>query len=150
MPMRSRPSWRAAERVPSRMTRPAAAPPLDVDVAIIGGGIVGASLAAALAGTGLRGAPDLTLRGPARAEEVAINAATAELTVAGEDGERQRVTARLLVGADGADSQVRALARIGACVEDYDQVAVVGNVATDRPHRDIAYERFTRGGPLAV
>src|SRR5881394_1589524 len=54
MSMRSRPSWRAAERVPRRMTRPAAAPPLDVDVAIIGGGLVGASLAAALAGTGVR------------------------------------------------------------------------------------------------
>src|SRR5438105_15588358 len=54
MPMRSRPSWRAAERVPRRMTRPAAAPPLEVDVAIIGGGLVGASLAAALAGTGVR------------------------------------------------------------------------------------------------
>src|SRR5205807_438420 len=91
-----------------------------------------------------------TLRVPARAEELAVNAAAAELTVAGEGGERQRVTARLLVGADGADSQIRALARIGARVEDYDQVAVVANVAADRPHRDIAYERFTRGGPLAV
>src|SRR5436190_1070844 len=168
MPMRSRPSWRAAERVPRRMTRPAAAPPLDVDVAIIGGGLVGASLAAAGQGIDafgyvvanraigaalwerLSGAPELTLRVPARAEEVAINADTAVLTVAGEGGERQRVTARLLVGADGADSQIRALARIGARVEDYDQVAVVANVAADRPHRDIAYERFTRGGPLAV
>jgi 2-octaprenyl-6-methoxyphenol hydroxylase len=224
------------------MSRPAAAAPLEVDVAVIGGGLVGASLAAALAGTGVRlllvesapfvrsgqpsfderttalgnasrrifeslqcwsalapeaaairvihvseagrfgfarldaaeqgidafgyvvanraigaalwerlgRAPDLTLRVPARAEEVAITADSAELTVAGEGGERQRVTARLLVGADGADSQIRALAGIGARVADYDQVAVVANVAADRPHQGIAYERFTRGGPLAV
>jgi 2-octaprenyl-6-methoxyphenol hydroxylase len=35
-------------------------------------------------------------------------------------------------------------------MEDYDQVAVVANVATDQPHQGIAYERFTRRGPLAV
>ena len=222
------------------MTRPAR--PLDVDLAIIGGGLVGASLAAALAGTGVRlllvesapfgrsgqpsfderttalgnasrrifeslgcwdriapeaaairvihvseagrfgfarldaaeqgidafgyvvanraigaalwekltAAPDLTLRVPARAEEVVIGADGAQLTVVGAGGEQDRFAARLVVGADGADSQIRALAGIEAVVEDYDQVAVVANVATDRPHRGVAYERFTRSGPLAV
>ena len=38
----------------SASTTPAAAPAVDVDVAIVGGGLVGASLAAALAPTGLR------------------------------------------------------------------------------------------------
>jgi 2-octaprenyl-6-methoxyphenol hydroxylase len=83
-------------------------------------------------------------------EEVAIGAEAVRLTVVGEGGERERVAARLVVGADGADSQIRALAGIEAAVEDYAQVAVVANVATDRPHRSIAYERFTRSGPLAV
>jgi len=35
-------------------------------------------------------------------------------------------------------------------VEDYDQVAIVANVAADRPHDGTAYERFTPSGPLAV
>ena len=55
-----------------------------------------------------------------------------------------------MVAADGAHSQVRAAAGIAADVEDYDQVAVVANVAADRPHEERAFERFTPSGPLAV
>ncbi len=63
---------------------------------------------------------------------------------------RERVAARLLVAADGAQSQIRTAAGIEAAVEDYDQVAIVANVAADRPHAGLAYERFTAPGPLAV
>ena len=63
---------------------------------------------------------------------------------------RERVEARLLVAADGAHSAVRTAAAIEADVEDYDQVAIVANVAADRPHDGTAYERFTSTGPLAV
>src|SRR6202165_2558152 len=65
-------------------------------------------------------------------------------------GARQPAAARLRVAADGAHSQIRAVAGIEAAVEDYDQLAVVANVATDRAHQGIAYERFTRTGALAV
>jgi len=71
-------------------------------------------------------------------------------TVASAAGEREPVAARLVVAADGAHSQIRAAAGIEADVEDYDQLAVVANVATDRAHQGIAYERFTRTGALAV
>lgn len=98
----------------------------------------------------LAAAPDLTLRAPARAEELSIESEAVRLTVVGTGGEREPFIARLVVGADGADSQIRTLAGIEATVEDYDQVAVVANVAADRAHRDTAYERFTRSGPLAV
>ena len=37
-----------------------------------------------------------------------------------------------------------------ATVEDYDQVALIANLATDRPHDGTAYERFTPSGPLAL
>jgi 2-octaprenyl-6-methoxyphenol hydroxylase len=66
-------------------------------------------------------------------------------TVAGES-----VAARLVVAADGAHSIVRTTAGIEADVEDYEQTAVVANVAADRPHDGTAYERFTDSGPLAV
>ena len=49
--------------------------------------------------------------------------------------------------------RTRACARaagIGAVVEDYGQIALVANVAADRPHDGTAYERFTPAGPLAV
>jgi 2-octaprenyl-6-methoxyphenol hydroxylase len=60
------------------------------------------------------------------------------------------VSARLIVAADGAHSSVRAAAGIEAEVEDYDQIAIVANVAADHPHDGTAYERFTPSGPLAV
>jgi 2-octaprenyl-6-methoxyphenol hydroxylase len=98
----------------------------------------------------LGAAPGLTLKVPARVEELDISAAGVRLGVLSDDGARSAVAARLVVGADGAHSQVRSAAGIAAGVEDYGQVAVVANVATDRPHGGTAYERFTAAGPLAV
>jgi 2-octaprenyl-6-methoxyphenol hydroxylase len=63
---------------------------------------------------------------------------------------REDIIARLVVAADGAHSSVRAAAGIGAAVEDYEQVAIAANLATDRPHDGTAYERFTPSGPLAL
>ena len=106
---------------------------------------IGAALWGKLAAT-----PGLALRVPARAQDVVITADAVRFTVASAAGEREPVVARLVVAADGAHSQIRALAGIEAAVEDYDQLAVVANVATDRAHQGIAYERFTRTGALAV
>jgi 2-octaprenyl-6-methoxyphenol hydroxylase len=58
--------------------------------------------------------------------------------------------ARLLVAADGAQSLLRSVAGIEAEVADYGQVAVIANLAPDRPHQDVAYERFTPSGPIAL
>jgi 2-octaprenyl-6-methoxyphenol hydroxylase len=93
--------------------------------------------------------PQLALRVPGEIREVAIDAAGVRLTLESE-GRREAVAARLVVAADGAHSQIRAAAGIAATVEDYDQVAVVANVASDTPHEGNAYERFTPAGPLAV
>jgi len=92
----------------------------------------------------------LVLRMPARAESIEIDAQGARLRVVSDVGEREEVQARLVVAADGAHSSVRVAADIDAGVEDYDQVAIVANVATDHPHDGTAYERFTPSGPLAV
>jgi 2-octaprenyl-6-methoxyphenol hydroxylase len=98
----------------------------------------------------LTSAQGIALRVPARPEEVAISADGVQFTVVSDSGERQRVAARLVVAADGANSSVRAAAGIDAEVADYDQIAIVANVAADRPHDGTAYERFTPSGPLAV
>lgn len=52
------------------------------------------------------------------------------------------LTTRLLVGADGAQSQVRQLAGIDTRGWDYDQQAVVANVRTAEPHQQTAWQRF--------
>ncbi|MDB6041771.1 MAG: 2-octaprenyl-6-methoxyphenol hydroxylase [Gammaproteobacteria bacterium] len=92
----------------------------------------------------------IVLRVPARPEGVAISADGVQFTVVSDAGARERVSARLVVAADGAHSSVRAAAGIEAEVEDYDQVAIVANVAADHPHDGTAYERFTPSGPIAV
>lgn len=62
----------------------------------------------------------------------------------------RRLQARLLVGADGAQSTVRALAGIGHKVHDYAQTALVANFTPTLAHAGRAWERFTRDGPFAM
>jgi 2-octaprenylphenol hydroxylase len=63
--------------------------------------------------------------------------------------DRREFTTRLLVGADGAQSQVRQLAGIDTGGWGYDQKAVVANVRTAEPHQETAWQRFLPTGPLA-
>lgn len=60
------------------------------------------------------------------------------------------LSARLVVGADGSESTVRRLLEIPQIVREYGQTALVFEVATELDHRNVAYERFTSSGPLAV
>lgn len=90
---------------------------------------------------------DLELRMPARCSAVRIGSSQVELdTTPGATP----IAARLVVAADGAQSQVRAAAGLPASVEDYSQVAVVAHVASTQPADGTAYERFTPEGPFAV
>jgi len=59
------------------------------------------------------------------------------------------LTARLVVGADGAQSTVRRAAGLTAEVCDYRQTAIVASVATSRPHQATAWQRFMHDGTLA-
>lgn len=59
------------------------------------------------------------------------------------------LTARLLVGADGAGSALRMRAGIAATADDFGQCALVCHVATEHPHADTARQRFLPTGPLA-
>jgi 2-octaprenyl-6-methoxyphenol hydroxylase len=67
-----------------------------------------------------------------------------------QGGAERALTARLVVGADGADSSVRRWSGIGAQRAEYGQSAVIANLTPERPHRNVAYERFTDSGPLAL
>lgn len=67
--------------------------------------------------------------------------------VALDDG--SRLSARLLVGADGAQSQVREQAGFDTRAREYRQHALVATVETERPHGGCARQRFMPDGPLA-
>lgn len=58
-------------------------------------------------------------------------------------------SAQLVVGADGAFSQIRQLAGIGLDQHDYAQCAVVGCVRTQAPHQDACWQRYRPEGPFA-
>lgn len=70
------------------------------------------------------------------------------IRVATADGREYR--AALVVGADGAESAVRAQAGIDARTADYGQRAVVAHLASELPHADTAWQRFLDTGPLAL
>tara|TARA_R110000782_G_scaffold48619_6_gene106332 strand:- start:1499 stop:2746 length:1248 start_codon:yes stop_codon:yes gene_type:complete len=86
---------------------------------------------------------------PASVESVVVSQSYATLSVREGDSLRE-VTTQLVAIADGADSGLRTQLGIGASVDDYHQVAVIANVATEKPHKGCAYERFTERGPLAL
>ena len=82
------------------------------------------------------------------ARVAAVTPAANALRLETDHGEK--IDARLVVAADGAQSAVRAALGIGAIVSDYDQHAVIAHVDTTRFHDHTAYERFTSEGPIAV
>jgi len=59
------------------------------------------------------------------------------------------LTARLVVGADGAHSALRQAVGLTAETAAYGQTAIVATVATTRPHEATAWQRFMSDGTLA-
>lgn len=66
------------------------------------------------------------------------------------DGGLRRLSCSLLVGSDGANSTVRDMVGISASRVEYEQIAVIGNLAPEKPPENRAFERFTDTGPIAI
>ena len=92
---------------------------------------------------------DITQIAPARLVGLASDSHSVNLSLKCRD-ESLCLSANLLVGADGGNSSVRTLLDIPQQVTDYGQTALVTTVKTSLPHNNIAYERFTDSGPLAL
>ncbi|WP_440615324.1 FAD-dependent monooxygenase [Cysteiniphilum sp. 6C5] len=61
-----------------------------------------------------------------------------------------KITADLIIAADGAQSKLREKAGILARKHDYQQSALVFDLDLQRAHNNIAYERFINNGVLAL
>lgn len=61
-----------------------------------------------------------------------------------------QLSAQLLLGCDGANSACRRFANIASQSTPYAQSALITNITPEFPHENIAYERFTDSGPIAV
>ncbi len=82
---------------------------------------------------------------PARPEALLAGADAVRLRL--EDG--QELSARLLVGADGAHSWVRRQAGIASRTFAYGETGVVANLRCEAPHHDSAFQWFRADGVLA-
>ncbi len=109
------------------------------------GHIVPACLIEAAVATAERHLPTLTAFRPARLEAIGIGRERVDVRLADGRG----FSARLVVGADGASSRVRALCGIAERVRDYRQSALCCTVVSELPHGDVARQRFLSTGPLA-
>jgi 2-octaprenyl-6-methoxyphenol hydroxylase len=78
-------------------------------------------------------------------EKITPGVESASIKIGGE--QPCELSSRLVIVADGGRSEQVEHAKIK---RDYNQVAVVAEVRTERPHHNLAYERFTPAGPVAL
>lgn len=65
---------------------------------------------------------------------------------------KQKISTQLLIAADGANSSIRQFLQAddGLKIKDFEKSALVCNVGLSQKKADVAYERFTKTGPLAL
>ncbi|GJE18603.1 FAD-dependent monooxygenase [Methylobacterium marchantiae] len=91
-----------------------------------------------------RSVPGLTLF---ESDAVGLERDADEARIGLEEG---TVSARLVVGADGARSRMRDQAGIATKDWSYPQAAITTLLAHERPHRDVSTEFHTRQGPFTL
>lgn len=88
----------------------------------------------------------IAFRAPAKAASVTRGPARAEVLL--ESGER--ISASLVIAADGKRSRLRTEAGIKINRWRYSQTGIVATVLHERPHKGVAYEFFLPSGPFAI
>jgi 2-octaprenyl-6-methoxyphenol hydroxylase len=96
----------------------------------------------------IAGKPNITVHAPAKLQAFRADEQGVEAVIEAE--KPLTLKAKLLVAADGAQSEVRRQLGIGAERTDYAQTAVVCNVRVERPEAETAFERFADAGPVAL
>ena len=89
---------------------------------------------------------NLTIFQSLRCESLTWDTDSADIQL--NDG--RKLTAKLIVGADGRDSWVRQQAGLSAAPSSYDQHGVVANFTIKKPHRGTAFQWFQPDGILAL
>ena len=92
---------------------------------------------------------NVTLFCPAQLVKLNVDSDRARLTVKFYN-EEINISSRLVIAADGGNSQVRTQTGIKTFKVDYEQYAIIANVEMAQSHNNIAYERFTSSGPMAL
>jgi len=90
---------------------------------------------------------------PAKLINLSIDEDIATVVVeqeANKEKKQRTLTSKLVIAADGGNSAVRKQLDIDAHHWKYGQSAVISTVSPRKPHNNIAYERFTSSGPVAL
>jgi 2-octaprenyl-6-methoxyphenol hydroxylase len=90
--------------------------------------------------------PQLEIIAPASVQSFTIEAGEVDVRL----GDGRALRTNLLIAADGSDSHLRRQMDISATEWRYPQTAIVCTMGHDKPHRNIAHERFLPAGPFAV
>ncbi len=64
--------------------------------------------------------------------------------------DEQKIASKLLLACDGRFSLLRDKFNIQTSVKNYNQTAIVFNINHQKSHKNIAWEKFLPGGPLAI
>lgn len=91
----------------------------------------------------------VTLFAPAELQTFTVNEAGVDVAIQ-QQNQTTTLTAKLLVAADGTASEIRDSLGIATEQSDYGQTAVIANLTPGKPHQQVAYERFTDTGPMAM
>lgn len=93
-----------------------------------------------------------TLAAVTRFENCALQDLTAvgDASMLAELDNDEKISAKLIIGADGQRSKVRACMGVENSQNAYHQAGLVCNVQTEMPHQSTAWQCFTQDGPLAL
>ncbi len=94
--------------------------------------------------------PALRVFCPAQVLAITPGDLVAQVSVSETGGTVTLLETKLVVAADGVQSMARAAFGVASSTRDYGQTAVITTVLPERFHNHVAYERFTRDGPLAL
>lgn len=97
----------------------------------------------------LSDAKNITTIKPATLESLSQDETGVELSIRASES-LENYKAKLVIGADGSYSTVRALLHIPTEIVDYEQSALVTTTSLSRDHHHIAYERFLDEGAIAM
>ncbi|MCJ2542083.1 UbiH/UbiF/VisC/COQ6 family ubiquinone biosynthesis hydroxylase [Thermostichus vulcanus] len=97
----------------------------------------------------IRECPSVTVLSPAQVQGFSARPDHMQVELS-QEGSRHTLRTAVLVGADGARSQLREWAGIPVSRWGYGQVCIVSTLTHELPHAQVAYERFQPSGPFAI
>lgn len=89
---------------------------------------------------------NITLFCPNSYQNIEFSPKKAEITLDND----QKISADLIFACDGRFSKLRERFQIATKTKNYNQKAIVFNIKHQKPHQNIAWEKFLPSGPLAI